>query len=100
MENYLSDALLCQQAYTNEATILANEFGIIFDEKTNTIAFRGTDPSLIQNWLTDIDSIPIKHKDYPGLVHEGFAKARSEEHTSELQSHSDIVCRLLLEKKK
>src|SRR5437588_7996765 len=26
-------------------------------------------------------------------------KARSEEHTSELQSHSDLVCRLLLEKK-
>src|SRR5438034_4745763 len=25
---------------------------------------------------------------------------RSEEHTSELQSHSDLVCRLLLEKKK
>src|SRR5260221_8513380 len=30
-----------------------------------------------------------------------FVKAwrRSEEHTSELQSHSDLVCRLLLEKK-
>src|SRR5438034_7003836 len=28
------------------------------------------------------------------------AAARSEEHTSELQSHSDLVCRLLLEKKK
>src|SRR5436190_12913910 len=28
-----------------------------------------------------------------------FAR-RSEEHTSELQSHSDLVCRLLLEKKK
>src|SRR5260221_4863532 len=27
------------------------------------------------------------------------ALARSEEHTSELQSHSDLVCRLLLEKK-
>src|SRR5438034_5696099 len=27
-------------------------------------------------------------------------RARSEEHTSELQSHSDLVCRLLLEKKK
>src|SRR5438034_2595074 len=27
-------------------------------------------------------------------------KMRSEEHTSELQSHSDLVCRLLLEKKK
>src|SRR5260221_4845200 len=30
----------------------------------------------------------------------GFYKKRSEEHTSELQSHSDLVCRLLLEKKK
>src|SRR5438132_6992373 len=28
------------------------------------------------------------------------AEVRSEEHTSELQSHSDLVCRLLLEKKK
>src|SRR5437773_8084823 len=29
-----------------------------------------------------------------------FARERSEEHTSELQSHHDLVCRLLLEKKK
>src|SRR5438034_2312869 len=29
-----------------------------------------------------------------------LVKKRSEEHTSELQSHSDLVCRLLLEKKK
>src|SRR5260221_14095665 len=29
-----------------------------------------------------------------------FDVLRSEEHTSELQSHSDLVCRLLLEKKK
>src|SRR5947207_9535363 len=29
-----------------------------------------------------------------------FIMGRSEEHTSELQSHSDLVCRLLLEKKK
>src|SRR2546421_3303610 len=28
------------------------------------------------------------------------AESRSEEHTSELQSRSDLVCRLLLEKKK
>src|SRR5438132_3855351 len=31
---------------------------------------------------------------------EDLDRARSEEHTSELQSHSDLVCRLLLEKKK
>src|SRR5206468_9359295 len=29
-----------------------------------------------------------------------FCSQRSEEHTSELQSRSDLVCRLLLEKKK
>src|SRR5438034_6613835 len=31
---------------------------------------------------------------------EAYFADRSEEHTSELQSHSDLVCRLLLEKKK
>src|SRR2546430_13151763 len=47
----------------------------------------------------------LKHKpeaiDRVALV--GFADAslvRSEEHTSELQSQSNLVCRLLLEKKK
>src|SRR5438132_7867243 len=34
----------------------------------------------------------------PGATH--IELPRSEEHTSELQSHSDLVCRLLLEKKK
>src|SRR5207249_11519606 len=34
------------------------------------------------------------------LHHEGIEHARSEEHTSELQSRFDLVCRLLLEKKK
>src|SRR5215211_9082080 len=35
-----------------------------------------------------------------GLRHGRAWGGRSEEHTSELQSHSDLVCRLLLEKKK
>src|SRR6266540_4655299 len=33
-------------------------------------------------------------------VQRSLAASRSEEHTSELQSHHDLVCRLLLEKKK
>src|SRR5437773_9090661 len=37
----------------------------------------------------------------PVLLEHGIRPAfRSEEHTSELQSHHDLVCRLLLEKKK
>ena len=39
------------------------------------------------NWVSDLHVYNI-------------TKTRSEEHTSELQSHSDLVCRLLLEKKK
>src|SRR5216683_7877145 len=49
------------------------------------------------------DALPIRHdagigrdKRKPGHADHG----RSEEHTSELQSRSDLVCRLLLEKKK
>src|SRR5690242_21103666 len=33
-------------------------------------------------------------------LHDAQARHRSEEHTSELQSHVNLVCRLLLEKKK
>src|SRR5437588_6316840 len=36
----------------------------------------------------------------PNRPGQSATAARSEEHTSELQSHSDLVCRLLLEKKK
>src|SRR2546430_13524533 len=34
------------------------------------------------------------------VFHGGLERGRSEEHTSELQSQSNLVCRLLLEKKK
>src|SRR5438067_5781785 len=37
---------------------------------------------------------------YPSAANVGKMKTRSEEHTSELQSRFDLVCRLLLEKKK
>src|SRR5690242_21602302 len=39
-------------------------------------------------------------RNVPAWLNEGLATAlRSEEHTSELQSHVNLVCRLLLEKK-
>src|SRR2546427_2717391 len=47
-------------------------------------------------------SMDVEHDDAladPHL-HEELEGARSEEHTSELQSQSNLVCRLLLEKKK
>src|SRR5260370_23600521 len=52
---------------------------------------------------TDISSFTVEtdHK-YPKgsrTVPFGYLWSRSEEHTSELQSHLNLVCRLLLEKK-
>src|SRR2546430_17268496 len=51
--------------------------------------------------LSIVDQKGKKQK-YQGYSPEGYqaTKPRSEEHTSELQSQSNLVCRLLLEKKK
>src|SRR6266571_9159779 len=51
------------------------------------------------------DALPISCERAMALgpataAHHGQLGRRSEEHTSELQSHVNLVCRLLLEKKK
>src|SRR5260370_32077714 len=48
---------------------------------------------------TDFDTIGVDTEDDLKKV-EALLQRRSEEHTSELQSHLNLVCRLLLEKKK
>src|SRR5438034_6609434 len=46
-------------------------------------------------------ALEIFHRTRTEQIHNrNLRNHRSEEHTSELQSHSDLVCRLLLEKKK
>src|SRR5947207_11149965 len=47
-----------------------------------------------------ISSAAVSSAKWPPSTMCTSAFVRSEEHTSELQSHSDLVCRLLLEKKK
>src|SRR5438034_6296881 len=49
-------------------------------------------------WASQRVESPSKTMPITGLKRS--LPGRSEEHTSELQSHSDLVCRLLLEKKK
>src|SRR5437588_9018441 len=81
--------------------------------------FNDTPPTEIYT-LSLHDALPISRR-HPGALRQGPSvhvlrrapavrrrrsprhrrhRRRSEEHTSELQSHSDLVCRLLLEKKK
>src|SRR5436190_11455705 len=55
---------------------------------------------LLRSFVADIDRLVVDDDGCHALSHSGLRLARSEEHTSELQSHSDLVCRLLLEKKK
>src|SRR2546421_566819 len=56
--------------------------------------------SLINFTIPSILSIRLKKWTNSWLNYMLIGIKRSEEHTSELQSRSDLVCRLLLEKKK
>src|SRR2546427_1376176 len=72
-----------------------------------TTLFRSVQPPVnaFGNQARTTASFPLKSASLwvfpsePGRVNAG-AISRSEEHTSELQSQSNLVCRLLLEKKK
>src|SRR5699024_11217764 len=63
----------------------------LIDEEVENIAY-----------LESLDTgLPIKQtRNMVARASENFRFYRSEEHTSELQSRFDLVCRLLLEKKK
>src|SRR2546421_6392673 len=70
-----------------------------------TTLFRSSPPNSILTMLERISgNEPIVHIFYSGkimlMIFIISLFSRSEEHTSELQSRSDLVCRLLLEKKK
>src|SRR2546427_4380679 len=59
----------------------------------------------IQRAVSEVYSEGFPHSEIPGSKGASpsprlIAGSRSEEHTSELQSQSNLVCRLLLEKKK
>src|SRR5260370_17426521 len=70
----------------------------LFRSRAFTDADRHGTPAVV------IVSEDVAARTWPGLDPIGRPRARrdirSEEHTSELQSHLNLVCRLLLEKKK
>ena len=89
---------------------IASMYGIIVTEKTQygfTVEFSSPLDSVHYKlaWNVNADATFIGSDDlvYNSNTHRvnfGSPIERSEEHTSELQSHSALVCRLLLEKKK
>src|SRR3712207_7709916 len=75
-----------------------------------TTLFRSCDAKLMPCAIVDVEPLPSPSSTRtamrpasgatPATPWPLFATARSEEHTSELQSRQYLVCRLLLEKKK
>src|SRR5688572_5223316 len=77
---------------------LAKDFKAIDTRKTKVVLFEGSDrvlgtfaSSLSESAKSQLESLGVDVR---------LNSFRSEEHTSELQSQSNLVCRLLLEKKK
>src|SRR5260221_7396379 len=67
------------------------------------ITFSTSESHTIDLFVTKLDKEYSVVLGYDWLTQHNLSidkQIRSEEHTSELQSHSDLVCRLLLEKKK
>src|SRR5438034_6096213 len=85
----------------------ADRLSKTFQVKVRDPGLRGALRALLRPRYRDVHAVrDVTFRIDPGeivafLGPNGAGKTtRSEEHTSELQSHSDLVCRLLLEKKK
>src|SRR5438034_1829233 len=96
-----------------EARFLAGERRLFarFQRVLRENVFRRDFAQFLETTLVERDARYRKHgaspyigepnvKESAGGLRDMHTAMRSEEHTSELQSHSDLVCRLLLEKKK
>src|SRR2546430_13692006 len=80
------------------ATTAAAESDIFFPPHSRP--FHKTFPRWSAEWWQFVLSFPMPENPLLDSTGEKCAIGRSEEHTSELQSQSNLVCRLLLEKKK
>src|SRR2546421_7127015 len=73
----------------------------LFRSRLVQVLVKDPEPMLFHAEVVRRDGTPCGYVRAASYGHTlGGAVGRSEEHTSELQSRSDLVCRLLLEKKK
>src|SRR5260370_19991197 len=83
----LHDALPIYDVQSATVDVLQAEFDLFWEGGDRDFWVVDLPNAIEQKLLTDYGSGPLPEE-------------RSEEHTSELQSHLNLVCRLLLEKKK
>ena len=77
--------------------IVVEQLGAKEDEVTNEASFID---DLGADSLDTVELVMALEEEFATEIPDEDAEKRSEEHTSELQSHHELVCRLLLEKKK
>src|SRR5260221_2124532 len=78
----------------SEFHLITDARNLCFDAAVNDCRDRRRQPLAKRNLRPMKSAVPETLRRADAIID------RSEEHTSELQSHSDLVCRLLLEKKK
>src|SRR6266700_7188786 len=86
----------CHRARIRAARWLAMT---IQTQRIPTDALSSTRPQRPENFADLPGHHDVRRTDRRGDVDAGRGEGRSEEHTSELQSRENLVCRLLLEKK-
>src|SRR5699024_10067400 len=80
------------ETFSNTIKTIGKAFGVVGENSSKTNSTLETIDSLLKKIASHKKAIDLLTKSLIGL--------RSEEHTSELQSRFDLVCSLLLEKKK
>src|SRR5699024_11330379 len=111
--NKLEKLLSIYYHYDSESTVTVSDYADFYIKGFEIFEFPEEERKILENdWAIVKDYIANIHKNhddpeemYPTLSSAlrdqlMFIDTRSEEHTSELQSRFDLVCRLLLEKKK
>src|SRR5712664_1352894 len=87
---------VCRMARTEHPELQSTQASIAISADGDHWFLVNASPDLRQQLI----ATPQLHPKAGQLRHSPISGVRSEEHTSELQSRSDLVCRLLLEKKK
>src|SRR5699024_10238399 len=98
--NYANIRMLLTAIYANRDDMLIDSIVNIFKRITqHHMNQYSSNIHYYNGWKTN-DAYRINKKIIYPVSYGSFNPLRSEEHTSELQSRFDLVCRLLLEKKK
>src|SRR5438034_7998792 len=101
LRDLFPSCFFCNNPPTTELYTLSLHDALPISSRPDTPLYAGVLGSWNQRFeSTAFAGSRVNRNAPPVQPNDPFDRGRSEVHTSELQSHSDLVCRLLLEKKK